>query len=86
LTKITIHFLFLDPPLRRRFGTLKTSKRGRSGWKFFKKWSNLFVLPLCLRFAFFPVSCSRCGPAATDFKYEVNMKARQLLLYKAEAK
>jgi hypothetical protein len=86
LTKITIFCDFLVPPLRPRFGTSKTSKRGRSGWKFFKKQSNIFVPPLCPRFAFCTVSCSRCGPAATDFQYDVNMKARQLLLYKAEAK
>jgi hypothetical protein len=31
LTKITILFDFLVPPLRPRFGTLKTSKRAEAG-------------------------------------------------------
>jgi hypothetical protein len=80
------NFYFLVPPLRPLFGTLKMSKRGRRRWNFFKKRSDLFVSPLCPRFAFFTVSCSCCGPAAIDFKYEVNMKARQLLFFKGEAK
>jgi hypothetical protein len=37
-------------------------------------------------FSHFTVSSTCCGSALTDFKYEVNMKARQLLLFKAEAK
>jgi hypothetical protein len=47
-TKIRWFFWgFLVPPLRPCFGTLKTTKRGRSGWTFFLKQSNLFVPPLC---------------------------------------
>jgi hypothetical protein len=75
--------------MRPRFGTLKTSKRSEAGaqrMEVFQKAEKFFCPSALPRFAFFTVSLSRCGPAATDFKYEVNIKARQLLLYKAEAK
>jgi hypothetical protein len=63
------------------------SKRGHSGWTFFKKRRNLFVLLLCPRLGFFfTVISTCCGPALTDFKYEFIMKARQLSLSKRRQK
>jgi hypothetical protein len=53
---------------------------------FFQKAKSPFCLSALPPFSHFTVSSTCCGTALTDFKYEVNMKARQLSLFKAEAK
>jgi ribosomal protein S27E len=86
LTKIRHFYFVISPSAAPPLCQPKNHLTGTQRKDFFQKAESPFCPSAQPPFSHFTDSSTCCGTALTDFKYEVNMKNRQLLLFKAEAK